>query len=98
MILLPTFHAGYKLHPLPVLVGREDFEELVQFLVGVEHIRGNTPVVTVKGKGLRGYPADGIWSELGVETTLWASCEEWEDNQCVRESHTYYAYGVEYGL
>ena len=29
-VLLPTFHTGDKLHPLPVLVSREDLKELAQ--------------------------------------------------------------------
>ena len=52
MILLLTFHAGDKLHPLPVLVGREDIKELVQLLIGVKCFRGNAPVVAVQGEGL----------------------------------------------
>ena len=52
MIVLPTFHAGDKFHPFPVLVGREDIKELVQLLIGVKRLCGNAPVVAVKGEGL----------------------------------------------
>ena len=58
--LLPTFHTGDKLHPLPVLVSRENIKELVQFGARIKSLHGYTPMVAVKGEGLFGYPADGI--------------------------------------
>lgn len=76
---LPTFHAGDKLHPLPILVNREGSKKLVQFVIGVKHLCGNAPYVAVVCDGFFCYPAESLQREMGEEAAVCTSYTKREE-------------------